>query len=144
MMLVGLVMMISIIKGPVQLFNIYFDTNTLLYAAALIISGFQAINFAIFTRTYAIQVGFLPDNKTLHKMYKYVNLESGLVVGLLVTFVGFAGSAYSLYLWDQVDFGHLDYSSILRVVIPSVVSIIIGLQILLSSFFLSVLGVNKK
>ena len=77
-------------------------------------------------------------------MYKYVNLESGLVVGILVTLIGFAGSAYSLYLWDQVDFGHLDYSSILRVVIPSVVSIIIGLQIILSSFFLSVLGVTKK
>jgi glycosyltransferase involved in cell wall biosynthesis len=144
MMLVGLFMMISIIKGPVQLFNIYFDTNTLLYAAALIISGFQAINFAIFTRTYAIQVGFLTENKSLQKMYKYVNLESGLVIGILVTLIGFGGSVYSLYLWDQVDFGQLDYSSILRVVVPSVVCIIIGLQIILSSFFLSVLGVTKK
>lgn len=144
MMLVGLIMGVFIMQGPVVMFNIYFDTNTLLYAAALIISGFQAINFAIFTRTYAIQVGFLPENKTLNKMYKYVNLESALVVGILVTFLGITGSLYSLYLWDQVDFGHLEYSSILRVVIPSVVCIIIGLQIILSSFFLSVLGVNKK
>ncbi|MFI5221059.1 MAG: glycosyltransferase [Bacteroidia bacterium] len=144
MMLLGLIMGYLIMRGPVQLFNIYFDTNTLLYAAALLITGFQAINFAIFTRTYAIQVGFLPENKTLNQMYKYVNLESALVVGLIVTFCGLAGSVYSLYLWDQVDFGHLEYSSILRVVIPSVVCIIIGLQIILSSFFLSVLGVNKK
>lgn len=144
LMLIGGIMGIFIIQGPVHLFNIYFDTNTLLYAAALVITGFQAINFAIFTRTYAIQMGFLPQNQTLNKMYKYVNLESSLVVGLLVTAIGIGGSVYSVMLWNKVNFGYLDYSSILRVVIPSVVCIIIGLQIILSSFFLSVLGVNKK
>lgn len=144
LMFIGSIMGIFIIQGPVHLFNIYFDTNTLLYAAALVITGFQAINFAIFTRTYAIQMGFLPQNQTLNKMYKYVNLESSLVVGLLVTAIGIGGSVYSVMLWNKVNFGYLDYSSILRVVIPSVVCIIIGLQIILSSFFLSVLGVNKK
>ncbi len=144
LMLVGGIMGLCIMQGPVHLFNIYFDTNTLLYAAALVITGFQAINFAIFTRTYAIQMGFLPQNQTLNKMYKYVNLESSLIVGLLVTAIGIGGSIYSVMLWNKVNFGYLDYSSILRVVIPSVVCIIIGLQIILSSFFLSVLGVNKK
>ncbi len=144
LMLVGGIMGLCIMQGPVHLFNIYFDTNTLLYAAALVITGFQAINFAIFTRTYAIQMGFLPQNQTLNNMYKYVNLESSLIVGLLVTAIGIGGSIYSVMLWNKVNFGYLDYSSILRVVIPSVVCIIIGLQIILSSFFLSVLGVNKK
>jgi glycosyltransferase involved in cell wall biosynthesis len=144
LMAAGLLLGAWIMKGPVELFNIYFDTNTLLYAGALVITGFQAVNFAIFTRTYAIEAGFLPVNKALDKMYRYVNLESALVTGILVTLCGFGGSVYSLYLWDQVDFGHLDYSSILRVVIPSVVCIIIGMQIVLSSFFLSVLAVNKK
>ncbi|MBJ7428745.1 MAG: glycosyltransferase family 2 protein [Bacteroidia bacterium] len=144
LMLLGFIMGIFIIQGPVHLFNMYLDTNTLLYAAAFVITGFQAINFAIFTRTYAIQVGFLPQNQTLNKMYKYVNLESSLIVGLIVTALGIGGSVYSLMIWNKANFGYLDYSSILRLVIPSVVCIIIGLQIVLSSFFLSVLGVNKK
>ncbi len=144
LMLLGFIMGVFIIQGPVHLFNMYLDTNTLLYAAAFVITGFQAINFAIFTRTYAIQVGFLPQNQTLNKMYKYVNLESALIVGLIVTALGIGGSVYSLMIWNKANFGYLDYSSILRLVIPSVVCIIIGLQIILSSFFLSVLGVNKK
>lgn len=144
LMLLGFIMGVFIIQGPVHLFNMYLDTNTLLYAAAFVITGFQAINFAIFTRTYAIQVGFLPQNQTLNKMYKYVNLESSLIVGLIVTALGIGGSVYSLMIWNKANFGYLDYSSILRLVIPSVVCIIIGLQIVLSSFFLSVLGVNKK
>jgi glycosyltransferase involved in cell wall biosynthesis len=144
LMFVGLILGISIMRGPVGLFNIYFDTNTLLYAGAFIISGFQAVNFAIFTRSYAIQAGFLPPNKTLSRLDSWITLEFGLICGLIVTLSGFGGTIYSLYLWDQVDFGHMDYSSILRVVIPSVVAIIIGLQIILSGFFLSVLNVNKK
>lgn len=142
--LAGLIMGAFIIQGPVLLFNIYFDTNTLLYAGALIITGFQSVNFAIFTRTYAIQAGFLPGNKTLDKLFKYVTLESALVAGFFMLVTGLAGTVYSLYLWDQADFGQLEYSSILRVVIPSVVCIIIGFQVILSSFFLGVLGIHKK
>ena len=143
-MILGLLLFVLIQKGPVQLMNIYFDTNTLLYAGAFIVIGFQAVNFAVFTRIYAIQQGFLPKNNTLDKMYNFITLEAGLVIGILITLAGLAGSVYSLYLWDLEEFGNLNYSSILRVVIPSVIAIMIGLQTIFSSFFLSFLGLNQK
>ena len=133
-----------IINGPVHLFNIYFDTNTMLYSGAASIIGFQLMVFGIFTRRYAIQVGLMPDKKTVSFIEKWLTLERGIVAGVFVTLTGIAGSAYSLYLWDQVDFGTLEYSSILRVVIPSVVFIILGIQTIFSSFFLSVLTLNRK
>ena len=144
LMSIGLILGALIIRGPVQIFNSRLDTNTLLYAAALVITGFQAINFAVFTRTFAIQAGFLPENKMLSKLYRYLNLEIGLVIGGVITLLGFVGSLYALNLWKQANFGYLNYPEILRIVIPSVVGLIIGFQIILSSFFLSVLGVNKK
>jgi glycosyltransferase involved in cell wall biosynthesis len=144
LMLIGLILFILIQQGPVKLMNIHFDTNTMLYAGALIVVGFQAVNFAVFTRIYAIQQGFLPNNPTLDRLYKFVTLEAGLVIGILITLGGLMGSLYSLYLWDQQDFGQLNYPSILRVVIPSVIAIMIGLQTVFSSFFLSFLGLNKK
>jgi hypothetical protein len=143
-MILGLLMFVAIEQGPVQLLNMYFDTNTLLYAGAFIVVGFQAVNFAVFTRIYAIQQGFLPQNTTLSRLYNFITLEAGLVIGILITLAGLGGSVYSLYLWDQQDFGQLNYPSILRVVIPSVIAIMIGLQTVLSSFFLSFLGLNKK
>jgi hypothetical protein len=143
-MLIGLILFIFIQQGPVKLLNIHFDTNTLLYAGAFIVVGFQAVNFALFTRIYAIQQGFLPNNQTLDKLYKFITLEAGLIIGVLITLGGLLGSLYSLYLWDQQDFGQLNYPSILRVVIPSVIAIMIGLQTVFSSFFLSFLGLNKK
>lgn len=144
LMLLGFILFAAIERGPVQLLNIYFDTNTLLYAGAFMVIGFQAVNFAVFTRIYAIQQGFLPQNKTLDRIYNFITLEAGLVIGILVTLAGLAGSVYSLYLWDLKEFGNLNYSSILRVVIPSVIAIMMGLQTIFASFFLSFLGLNQK
>lgn len=145
LMLAGMVLGALIIQGPVGVFEtIYFDTNTLLYAGAFIIAGYQAITFGFFTRMYAIQSGFLPKRDGLIKLLERFSLENGLIAGLLILLVGLFGTFYSLYLWDLTNYGHLDYPAILRVVIPSVVAIIIGLQTILSSFFLSVLQVNHK
>jgi glycosyltransferase involved in cell wall biosynthesis len=144
LMIIGLILFVLIQQGPVQLMNIHFDTNTLLYAGAFVVIGFQAVNFAVFTRIYAIQQGFLPKNSTLDKLYNFLTLEACLIVGVLITLAGLGGSIYSLYLWDQQDFGQLNYSSILRVVIPSVFAIMMGLQTIFSIFFLSFLGLNQK
>jgi hypothetical protein len=144
-MFLGVFMSALIVQGPVDMFNqVYFDTNTLLYAGAFIIVGYQAVSFGIFTRAYAVQVGFLPEKDSLTKATQLVSMELGLVIGLLVLFAGMGGTFYSLYVWEESNFGQLDYSKILRIVIPSVVAIILGLQTILSSFFLSVLSVNKK
>ncbi len=145
LMLLGTILGALTIQGPMGIFDqVFFDTNTLLYAGALMIVGFQAVSFGVFTRTYAVEAGFLPANKSLNKFAEKLSVEAGLVFGLLVFLTGIAGTFYSLYLWQETHFGSLDYPKILRVVIPSVVFIIMGLQTVLSSFFLGVLSVNKK
>lgn len=145
LMLIGSILGLLIIQGPIDLFDkIVFDTNTLLYAGAFFIIGFQAVCFAFFTRVYAMQEGFLPDKENLMKWFQYITLEVGLIIGVILTLLGLSGTFYSLYVWNQTHFGNLEYSSILRLVIPSVVALIIGAQTILSSFFLSVLGLKKK
>lgn len=145
LMLLGLILMLLIIPGPMGLFQqIYFDTNTLLYAGAFIIVGYQALSFGIFTRAYAVESGFLPKKDSLSRAFEIISLESGLIFGLLIFVIGLIGTFFSLYIWEESNFGQLEYSKILRIVIPSVVAIIVGLQTVFSSFFLGVLTVNKK
>jgi len=145
LIMLGFILGLFVINGPLGLFNqVYFDTNTLVYAGAMVIVGFQAFSFGIFTRVYAMQAGFLPAKNKLLVWLEYITLEVGLVSGFFLCLAGLGGTVFSLYLWDLSDYGHLDYPMILRIVIPSVVAIILGMQIILSSFFLSVLGVNKK
>jgi hypothetical protein len=49
----------------------------------------------------------------------------------------------SVLIWRAAEYGGLDYSTTMRVVIPGVTLMAIGFQTVLSSFFLSVLGMQR-
>ena len=59
--------------------------------------------------------------------------------------VGVGGGSVSATLgWSEKDFGELNPSVVLRQVIPSILALALGFQIVLGSFFLSVLGLESK
>nr|HEX4313842.1 glycosyltransferase family 2 protein [Kofleriaceae bacterium] len=142
--LIGLVLGGVVEHGPVKLGSSVLDTNTLLYCGAAIVIGFQAIVFGLLTRVYGMVSGFLPRKQALEKFTSTSRLEEGLIVGILLLLVGIAGSVYAVVQWSDAKFGPLVYPDILRVVIPSVVAIIVGFQVMLAAFMLSVLMINKK
>lgn len=116
-----------------------FDVHTLLYAATAVIVGFQITAFAIFSKVFAIREGLLPPDRRILRFVRYVTLESGLIIGGLLFAIGIAGTGYALYLWGNNLFGELNPSIVMRVVIPSVTSLALGVQVIFSSFFLSIL-----
>jgi len=116
----------------------------LLYAAAAIFIGFQGIIFAAFTKVFAISEGLLPEDPRLERWFKRITLEAGLVVGAVLALVGIATSVYALGFWGSRHFGAVDPAQVFRIVIPAVTSLIIGCQIILSSFFLSILGMKRR
>jgi hypothetical protein len=121
-----------------------FDVHTLLYAAVAIILGFQAISFALFTKIFAISEGLLPEDPRLSKLFRYVTLETGLLVGAALLALGAVGSVYGIDLWKARAFGPLDPSRTLRVVIPAATALTVGAQTVFASFFLSVLGLRRR
>ena len=44
----------------------------------------------------------------------------------------------------RLSFKHLDYGDTMRIVIPAVVALMLGVQTIFSSFFLSVLGIRRE
>jgi glycosyltransferase involved in cell wall biosynthesis len=144
LMIAGLVIGGLILSGPKHAFGVTFDTNTLLYAGAFLVVGFQSVVFALFTRLYAMQTGLLPANQWLDNFTRKLTLEIGLMIGVVMTLLGLAGSVYAVAFWSRADFGAMSYPDSLRIVIPSVVAIIIGIEIMMASFFLSVLTINRK
>jgi len=124
--------------------GVHFDAHTLLFASLAILCGYQAILFAIFTKTFAITEGLMPEDPRLTRFYQVVNLERGLVVaggGLLVG-VGLLG--YALYHWASTGYGALDYARTMRWVIPGATLTALGFQTVFSSFFVSILGMGRK
>lgn len=144
LMIAGLAVGLWLGSGPRRFGTVVFDVHTLLYAAISIIIGFQAIVFATFTKVFAISEGLLPEDYRMDRVMRFVTLEVGLILGLFLVAVGLAGSVYTVWFWDEQAFGPLNPAHTLRFVIPSVTALTLGCQTLLSSFFLSILGLRRR
>lgn len=144
LMLSGLVTGLWLLRGPVFVGHVGFDVQTLMYAALAVVIGFQAISFAVFTKTFAISQGLLPEDPRMSRLFRFVNLESGVITGGALMILGLAGSIFAVSTWGAHSFGPLDPSQTLRIIIPSVTSLTLGFQTVLSSFFLSVLGLRRR
>ena len=140
----GLIAGALLLQGPVFVGSIGFDAQTLLYAAAAVILGFQAMAFGVFTKVFAISEGLLPEDPKLTFNKIKVNLERGLILGVSLILTGLVCSAYSVWTWKRASFGMLDPVHTLRIIIPAITALIIGVQIVFSSFFLSVLGLRRR
>ncbi len=136
--------MIALLPGPLHLFGTIFDVHTLVYASALMVIGYQGILFAVFARIFAMSQGFLPNNTRIKEIQDHWSLELGLVVGALLVICGVILSVVALLTWGQKGFGPLNYKDTLRVVIPAATMLILGVQTILASFFVSILGIARR
>ena len=144
LVLIGFAGSVWLLPGPQRVGHIVFDVHTLLYALASILVGFQATAFAMFTKVFAISEGLLPEDQRLKTFFRYITLEVGLLIGGLLLLVGIAGSIFAVSDWRAQHFGALNPSQMLRLVSPAVVALTLGFEIVLSSFFLSVLGMKRQ
>ena len=144
LMIIGLVIGAVLLPGPLTVGRITLDVHTLLYAALAVIVGFQALVFAVFTKVFAISEGLLPNDPRLSKVMNYITLEVGLLIGVVLVVAGLAASIYAVAYWNARSFGPLNPTRTLRVVIPAIASMTLGCQILLSSFFLSILALKRR
>jgi glycosyltransferase involved in cell wall biosynthesis len=140
----GILLSAILLPGPRRVGNIVFDVHTLLFAAMTTLIGFQSVVFATFTKIFAISEGLLPEDPRLTRMARYMTLEVGLIVGVLLILAGAGAWVLGLEYWRIRQFGPLDPEKTLRIVIPGVVCFTLGFQVVLSSFFLSVLGMSRR
>jgi glycosyltransferase involved in cell wall biosynthesis len=133
-----------LLPGPKTVGSIRFDIHTLLYANISVLLGFQSVVFAFFTKIFAISEGLLPDDPKLNRLFRHVSLESGVAVGSVLIVTGLISSFIALGSWGAAHFGALDPEHTLRIVIPAGLSLTLGFEVVLSSFFLSVLGMKRK
>lgn len=124
--------------------GVTFDVHTMIYAAAFVLLGYQAVIFAVFTKVFTIAEGLLPFDPKLQRVFRHITLEGGLTIGGILIAAGLAGSLLAVSAWGARHFGALDYSRSMRLVIPSALLLTLGAQTVFASFFLSVLGLRRR
>ena len=128
----------------VQIGNIIFDAHTVVFASLALLVGYQAILFAIFTKTFAMNEGLMPDDPAALKFFSIINLERGLLLGLAACVIGGGCLLWAVNLWRLAGFGRLDYAQTMRWVIPGATLVALGCQTVLSGFFVSILGMQRR
>jgi glycosyltransferase involved in cell wall biosynthesis len=143
LVLLGLVGYAVAMPG-LSVLGVTFDAHTLLFASLAILCGYQSILFAIFTKTFAIAEGLMPEDRRMTQFFQVVNLERGLSIALVVLVIGLILLLAAVNEWRSADFGNLDYAHTMRLVVPGVTLTALGFQTILSSFFASILGMRRR
>lgn len=140
----GLIVMAMLIPGPRQIGGVVFDIHTMLYAAMGVIVGFQIITFAFFSKVFATKIRLLAKDERQDKILKLFTLERGLILGIALYLAGLAASIYAVFSWGSVSFGPLEPTQMMRITIPSLTCLCLGIQMIFASFFLSVLEIKHQ
>jgi hypothetical protein len=140
MILAGLTGCVFLLPGSRVLHGIGLDVHTLLYAFVSVLLGFQLVAFATFAKVFAITEGLLREDPRFSRVFQWVTPETGPILGGLLTALGLGGSVFAVSHRARDSFGALDPEHMLHLVMPSVFSLTLGVQIICSSFFLSILG----
>lgn len=144
LMWVGLLVGAWLMPQPRRLAGITLDIHTLFFAAIAVLVGLQAILFAVFSKIFAITEGLLPPDRKMENAFRLFNLEAWLLIGMVLVGLGLGGALHSVAVWQMQNFGALVPARVMRIVIPSGLSLAMGCQIVLSGFFLSLLRMGRR
>ena len=139
--LVGLVGITVLRQGPLSVSGFNIDIHFMLLGSLVTLLGYQILNLGLCARTYAITIGFEKHDNLIDFIAKYISLERGIVIGLAVFLIGFFIILKIFFSWIHGNFSSINE---IRNIVFSITILIIGVQTLFSSFFLSMLLVEKN
>jgi glycosyltransferase involved in cell wall biosynthesis len=139
----GIIFAAALSVNDIKISGVQLNVGTLMMAGMAVVVGFQLVTFAFFTRVFAVAEGLLPEDPRLTRVFKIFTLEKGIAAGLVVFLAGTILFLRALWLWKQAHFGLLPSTEEnLRRLIPAATLMILGIQGIFSSFFMSVLGLK--
>jgi hypothetical protein len=118
------------------------DMDTLTTGCAMVVIGFQSVLFAMFAQVYATMEGLLPEDARVTRLFSAWSLERGLQAGGLLAAAAVAGLAAQLARFYGGPFSHVGHGSSFRTVLLSAAALIVSFQVILGTFFLSILRIR--
>ena len=86
----------------------------------------------------------MPEDPRLNRLFRYFTLEVGLLFGGALLLIGIVTSIWAVAAWGSGHFGPLNPTHVFRIVIPAVLTMTLGCNVIFASFFLSILGMRRR
>ena len=114
--------------------------NNIAYGSLFFLLGFQIICLGIFTKIYMQSVGFIKRDRLVNWLAQKLKFETGIHIGLVLL-------CFGLILKNQQVFNFVQDILQIRsfnLIIIMLTILVLGVQIIFSSFFISMMTVEKK
>ncbi len=140
----GLALTVVLSLGNIQIGSVGLGVHTLMYAAAAMMVGFNLVMFSLFVRSYASVTGFIPTESRLDKWLEETSTEKGVFLGIFLFLAGIAVTIVAFCIWGKTGFGGLSPESMMRITIPAMLLIVVGIEVVFGSFFIGILHIRHK
>jgi hypothetical protein len=140
----GVGLMAWLTPGPCQVGSVTFDVHTMLFGALAAILGYQTLWLWAYARIHGWTSGLLPANTFSLKVFEHLNLERGLLAGGSLLLIGLGLNVWLTWTWLANHMGPLDVTTSLRCALWGFFAMVLGVQTIYGSFFLSMLGMVRK
>lgn len=141
-LLLGVLGLIILSSGPVNVGGITFDINTMLYAGFAVNAGSQILTFGLIAKLYAAVHDLWPANTAI-RWWLNQPFEILLVGGAFVSVVGLVWSVVEVMHWSTLHFGTLPQPDTLRSLIPAASCMIVGIQWMFFAFIKGLLKLKS-
>ncbi len=142
--LLGFMLLVAVHIQEVKVFGMPMGLSSAAFASALFFMGIQIALFGIYSIVLNNASGILKDDRITHFFKTVFTLERGLIVGGIILACGILMGVATLFL--IVTYAHnLTYVDVplARLAIISIFVTMLGVQIVFSSFFISLFNIRE-
>jgi len=121
--------------------GVQFGPNAFMVSFGGILGGIQTMSFYIFIRTFADKNKFIHEDSVFQKFLSKFTLEKVALTSLFSIGIGIILFFYGFNVWSSKKFGQLSSIDEMRIIAPSILMILLSIQIFFTRIFISILTV---
>jgi hypothetical protein len=136
----GLGLVLWLLPGPRFAGKVGLDVHTMALGMMLALLGVHVISIGLFVKVFSHVERLTRNQVSLARLLKHIRLEHGLLLGATLALIGFVGDAVVFWQWARNRFGQMH--AVLTVFFCTL-SYFLGVEVIFSSVFLSMLGLHR-
>jgi hypothetical protein len=144
LLIAGILGATLLLPGPVRVGEVGFDTHTFIVSCICILLGLQSVTFALISRRYATNEGFIPPSPRFASLLDSITLEKILLFALMIGLGGTGGVAWCVYTWTSEAFVVSSYPTFLRVLTLSMTAIAAAFSLAFTAFLAGIMDIPRQ
>jgi glycosyltransferase involved in cell wall biosynthesis len=138
---VGMALVFWLLPSRRYVGDVSFDSLSMFFGMVFALLGGQIISIGLFAKVFSYSERFDPQQRSLERWLSRIRLEHGLILGVTLGLVGFAGNFWVFLQWANTGFG--EFAGHMREAIFWSLWFFLGIQVVFTSLFLSMLGISR-